>query len=309
MNSKKLLKNKGFVQFIIRLGIFIMLYVLAAYFYPDIKAYFFQKWTLFWNGYQALVIFYLILIFLYTKREKLLKLKPYKNSILQGIIFSALALFLLAVRFEPMAKFLGIENIFIVYFINFGLAAFFLFLAIFNLNFAFKKFFWELTTIISVIIVSYTLITIGPYYSELMVRPIQWGLELGLPYLLSDIQIIPISDGFILDFNEFRLNVLPACSGIYSFTAFTLLYISAVIFRKEQGKVNFLKAFCYWLIGVSILYILNIFRIFLITYLSKQVSQEFAIEYFHEYASSIFLLTLFIIYLYYVIPKIVEFKS
>lgn len=112
------------------------------------------------------------------------------------------------------------------------------------------------------------------------------------------------SKGLELSFNNFSVIIGSPCSGIESFATFLGLF--GLIFIVDMNKIDLKKYGIYFLIGLLITGMLNVVRISLIMLVGAFISQDFAINMFHENVGWILFVLFFGTYIYYVYPKLVN---
>lgn len=297
--------NKGEKSFYKRLLIFLVTSLLLTYFYIDIKEVLQHVQIEFNDSYLQYVFYFILVCIIFLKKEKLSKLKAYKNSVFFTLLFLILAI--LAVYIPPS---------FLTHYLNFpiaqsyittlALAQIFLFLAIFDFNFIRKKFAEE-----SLLILLISLIFIGfaftiQYFWGYFFWPLETTLNWLLPMFDPAAEMTAEANGFSVIFKKFHVNVGPPCSGIYSIIAFSILFFTALYFANQKNNLDLKKGLLAYSIALIILYILNIVRIIIIIMVGAYISQKLAIDLFHEYLSAIFLMTLFVIYLNKIFPKLIK---
>ena len=111
---------------------------------------------------------------------------------------------------------------------------------------------------------------------------------------------------FQIRFLDFNVYVGPPCAGVYSMATFTFLFITTLVFIRKKQKIDPFKTFFALFFGLLATFILNIVRVAIIVLVGGYYSPELAINLFHEYLSAIFLIALFMAYLYWIIPKLIE---
>ncbi len=300
-------ENRGQKWFLIRVAIFLTLYIAISFSFGTVKDLLNQSIITVNDGYYTFFIYFLILGFIYLRRDKLKNVFAYKNKLSQTVIFSLIAALFFYLPYEFLTYNFRIAPV-ISYFFLYGLGQFFLFLAVFNIPFVKHQFYEELM-IIALISIGYLAVPIyvEQYWTYFFI-PIKYGVASIMKLLNTPYQISDVENGFIVEFTNFRGIVGPPCSGIYSMTAFTFLYATSLSLMKKKHKINKTKATFAYLSGIVTLYILNIIRILVILHVGEYYSRELAMDLFHEYLSSIFLLGIFSIYLYFIIPKVCQKK-
>ncbi len=303
LNELETKQKEGLKGFIARSIIYLNLFFISSQFFSSYKSLLNQASITVNTGYSSFIIYFIIAIFLYAKRDKLLKAYSYKNKWLQTIGFALLAIILFSTPYTFLIDNFRIHP-YVSYFLLYGLGQMALLLAVFNFKFIFKYLQEEVLTLL-IIIIGFTSLTIVFEFSwTYFFAPIKAGTNLILSAFVSDFTLENVDGGFIITLGDFSGLVGPACSGIYSLAAFTFIYFSGIIFLRGDKDINKLKAVLYYAAGITALYLLNIIRIVIIMYIGGRYSPELAIELFHEYLSSIFIMILFMVYIYKVIPKI-----
>ncbi len=299
----KIKLTKGKKAFLIRLVVFLLAYGLVSFFYQEIKELFGQPYYKVNENYLSKFIYFLIILIIYLQRKKISKLKSYKNSILQTLIFGILAAGFFAIPPENLMV-AGIPHK-IAYFILYGFGQLSIFFAVFNTKiFSLKYLQEEILFAICILIGILTTHFIVNGFWPIFFTPLAWTLRAVLPLMAEDTHITTLENGFGVKMNEFIVEVGPPCAGIYSLIAFSLLFLTAIYFSKEKYHFDSKKTIIAFLAGLAVIYTLNIIRIALIIFIGAHFSQALAINLFHEYLSAIFLMATFIIYLNYIIPKL-----
>jgi len=300
-----LFKKKGFRQVMIRLAIFIALYLLILFFHADFTDYFYGYIFGVNDGYTPYLIFAVLGVFGFLRWEIIKSVKSYKNSLLQTLVFGGIAMGIFVTPVKFLVTEWGINPVgsyFIPLFTGFS----FLFLAVFNLKFI--KLFLQELIILALIILSYimTQVLIEGFwiYSS---KAITYTLSICLPWISDN--VIVNSDTLNIQLEEFSVFIGPPCAGIYSMTAFTLLFVTSLLLMRKWRDIHYFSALLVYLGGLIVVFLLNIVRVMIILYVGAYYSRELAIDLFHEYLSAIFLLGLFTLYLYFIVPKISSLKK
>ncbi len=304
----KKIKSKGLKQFIIRLVVFLGVYLTISRGYGWFKELLNQKEITVNDGYLSFIIYFLIIIFIYARRDKIKEISAYKNNIIQTVLFSIGAVIMFVLPYTTIAQAVQLNET-VLYFLFYGIGQFFIFLAVFNLDFFTKKFNEEILIILLILIMSAaTPILIEIYWAYFFI-PIKFGVETALSILPADVAIDTTGQGFKVQLGSFSGSVGPTCSGLFSMSTFTFLFVTSLVLLKRQNKISKLKTAIAYFSGIFILYLLNIFRIIVIMAVGAFYSQKLAIDLFHEYLSSIFLMGIFIFYLYKIIPRLTVGKK
>ncbi len=305
---KKLLsllqKNKGYF---IRLTLFLTLYGLIFHYHPDITARLYGYHTESYQPYFIYLFYPILGIFTLVKWKEISSMKPYKNSLWQTILFSLLALIIFLIPVKGwLLQYYHVQNViplqFIYYFPMF-LGYTCLFIGLFNFNFV-RRFESELFLLIytaCLYLVAEVLIEkFWFYFSDTILA----ALGSFLPLISKTVVVDPSQ--LMVKMEEFSVNIGATCSGIYSLTTFSFLFVTSLVLIHKKANIKKLQAFIAYIIGLGILYALNIVRIAIIITVGAFYSPDLAIELFHEYLSAIFLIGLFLLYLYHVFPKIIK---
>lgn len=296
-------KNKGLKGFAIRLVIFMGIFLLTSFAMPYFKALINQDYYSVNQGFSSFMLYFIILIFLYAKKEKIKKSYAYSNKLGQTIGFALLSVLFFLIPFQSLVINFHLEPL-IANYLLFGAAQFCLFLSVFNYNFPLKYMQEESLLIVLIVLGSLAMPLIIEETWTYFFEPIKLGVR-GMLALVSDnYEVSNMENGFFVQLEEFRAGVGPSCSGIHSLGAFTILFFTSLIFLKGDREVIKPKAAGIYIAGLAILYFLNMIRITILLYVGAYISERLAIDLFHEYLSSIFLMSLFLIYLYFFIPKI-----
>jgi len=304
---QKIKKNKGFRNFLIRMSIFFLLFGTISAFYTDLKKLLDQATIIKNDSFTSFIFYFIVFLAIYINKDKIYKIKNYKNKIIESTIFIILAILCFIFPYELLA-YKNIVHPTIAYFLFFCFGQFFLFIAIFGIIFIKKLFQTEILITLLIIMINISLILFIENSWNLVYPVIEIGMK---PFIkISNIpyEIETLKSAFQINLKDFSGIVGPSCSGIYSMTAFFILFLASLMLLSQKVKINKLKAVIAILSALILLYILNILRILTIVYIGAYYSPELAINLFHEYLSAIFLMGLFIIYLQYVIPKLIDKK-
>ncbi len=122
----------------------------------------------------------------------------------------------------------------------------------------------------------------------------------GLPYTLNPAQ-------FSLSLNGFAVTVGASCAGIQSLTAFTALFVLAILLMRKNGAViDTKKSLLFYLGGFILVYVTNSLRVLSILLVGALYDQKFAINSFHSSIGAVFFLIFFVIYIGYCLPRMVK---
>lgn len=302
---KKNLKNKGVRVFFVRLALFFVLFIVIFKGLPDITKIIYRYRVDNYQPYFLYLMYPIVLLFVILRWNKIKDMRYYGNNLLQTLLFTILAAstFLLPLK-NVFLAFPDIPHQFIYYFpLMIGFS--FLFIAIFGLKFV-KEFSSELFLVVylfALYLVSQVLIEVyWMHFSKIIL----YALGFILPFISKSVSIVPAE--LLVKMENFNVNVGAPCSGIYSLVTFLFLFIASILFLKDKSRINVPRATIALVVGLILVFILNIIRIAIIIYVGAFYSEELAINLFHEYLSAIFLLGLFILYLYFVFPLIIKKK-
>lgn len=122
----------------------------------------------------------------------------------------------------------------------------------------------------------------------------------GLPYSLSP-------ERYSLSLNDFAVTVGASCAGIQSLTAFTALFILAILLMRRNGAhINVKKSLLFYIGGFVLVYIMNSLRVLSILLVGALYDQQFAINSFHSSIGAVLFLLFFVVYIGYCIPRMVK---
>jgi len=291
--------NKGYF---VRLGIFLVLYGIIFKYHSSLTEYLYGYETKSFQPYFIYILYPILALFTIVKWKNISAMKPYKNKLWQTIVFLILGT---AILLSPLKQLLlkysdAVPHEFIYYFPMFA-AYSSIFVGIFNIKFI-KKFESELFLLIYVVllyIVSEVLIEkFWVYFSGTILS----ALSYILPLFSNTVKIDPSQ--LMVSMNDFTVNVGATCSGIYSLTTFSFLFVASIMMIRKTSKIDTLKTIVALLAGLVMIFILNIVRISIIVSIGAFYSPDLAMNLFHEYLSAIFLIGLFVFYLYLIFPKI-----
>lgn len=179
-----------------------------------------------------------------------------------------------------------------------------LFLGIFGPAFLFrfvKRFIKEILTcaILSVVFVIgiFNFWNLWPYFSRGVLESVKFLLS----FTFSKVEhILPIT----LVVNDFAVSVAKACSGLDSLFMFIALF--TLIGLVDYKKIDFVKYFIFFPIGMLGTYLVNILRVYLLIVVGVTISPELALTLFHTYAGMIMFIIYFAIFLKIVYKKILK---
>ncbi|MBD3360778.1 hypothetical protein GF366_03175 [Candidatus Peregrinibacteria bacterium] len=304
-------RNDGAKYFGLRLLLFFVIYSLVSIYYSSYTGSFLGYVFNNVDAYLSYLVFPLLLAFTYFKWKEIKKIKPYGNSLWQTILFAVIAVLIFNI---PITTIVSIESgggnneisfPFIAYYIQLILAFISIFLAIFNLRFV-KKFKLEII-ILAFAIFLYIFAQIlversWEKFSYLITYSLSYILPLFTKFTFVDLETFSVR---MLDFSVY---IGPTCAGIYSMITFLFLFVVTLVLVNKHKNIDAFKAAIALLLGIAAVFVLNILRVATIVLVGAYYSPILAIELFHEYLSAIFLIVLFALYLYFIIPRILEEK-
>lgn len=291
-------KNEGLKGFIIRFLIFITVFSIIFVAFPYYKDYLGQAIYLTNGGFYKFLFFFILIIFLIAQKKKIESSYPYKNKLFQTVFFIILAIILYSTPFTVLSKGLNIDPL-VSNYLLFSLATISLALAIFNTNFIFKYMQEESLKLLLLIMAFFSAPLIFKNLWTIIFTPIKWGINILSNFTLNQAILKPMEDGegLMVTLREFNVIVGPACSGIQSIIAFTILFFASLIFLKKDKEIDKKNTIKIYIFGIIALYLLNILRIGILIYTGAYISEELAIDLFHEYLSSLIFLVIFMIFL------------
>jgi hypothetical protein len=304
MQKTKLKKQNGLRNFFIRLAAFITIYTLVSIFHLDILHGIYgieialsQPWLVF-------LVYPILIFFTVLRWDKLKKIPNYRNSILQTLGFGLIGLVLILTPTTHVIEYFG-KGPAVSYYLPLFLGHAAVFFSIFNLKF--KELFHDDLVVFGLVLLSYLAISVlidnyWQFFSSLIIKV----LVILVPLMSPD--AIINADTFFVNVEGFSVIVGPPCAGIYSMVTFALLFGMSLFFLGKSKKIKKMKAFIAFLLGIFAVFIFNIIRVIIILAVGAFYSQDLAINLFHEYLSSIFLLAIFTAYLYFVIPRVSGIK-
>jgi exosortase/archaeosortase family protein len=298
--KKELLENPGIRSFLIRLAIFLLIYTVISIYHPFIIQRYHYYLIEVTDKWLFLIMYPILFFFIFLRWSVIKEIKPYKNSPSETLLFLIAAVITFITPVRDLVLEGGFDPITAV-FLPVYLSYVFLFLAVFNMKFVHK--FSKEIKFAAIILFSYLFINVLiDEYWELFSGVIVWGLDKVLPLIDESTRVNP--DNFNIVMKGFSVYVGPPCAGVYSIVTFVLLFGLAVNLAKRNNKIHKLKAFFAFVSGICLVFLFNIIRVGIIVYVGAFHSPELAIELFHEYLSSIFLIFIFAFYLYLVLPRI-----
>jgi len=293
--------QKGFKQFLIKSGIFILTFLAIQLILIVLESGILPEELCFIADVdigKALLLTAMIFIFL--TKDKLKNLKSYNFEILSCGIFGILSLICFS-SYNILKSFIvsnpiyATENLVLFYSLKelpliFG--TLFLFLSIFGLSFSkdfFKQFKNKIGICLIVFVSSLTLIIqfqkLWLYFSKTIAYIVNFLLDLTFNSKLFFSGNTPN-----LGISNFIVNIGKPCSGIDSMMMFIFLFV--FIAGYDWIKFNKRKLIPLFFIGTIGVFFVNVLRIYLLITIGAFISPTFAIGFFHSNASMI----LFLIY-------------
>ncbi len=289
-------------QYIKRLFIFFVIYTFGGWLYVAVNWHWYHVQIVYIEKYITLLVFPFLLIFTAIRWSAIQQPILFKRNIVALLMSS---LFAVLIFFIPLNKVLGNhhELTAVICFIIFYLLNCALFIAIFGLRFV-NLFIAELvlmsTTYVVYLFFGALLLYYWRYFSFLIIKILALVFPLISPEISFDVARYNVT------FNSLNVNIGPVCAGFYSLVSFTLLFAVTLLLVKKYRKIRYVQAVGAWITGLAILFILNILRIIIIVIIGGWWSAPVALNFFHEYVSAIFLILLFLLYVYYVLPRITQ---
>lgn len=302
------LPSKNILRFII----FCLVYFLINYFYPVFTSKILGYSFSIQDAFLVYIFPLTVLALLLMSRTKNEKEADLKQDLTQTIVFLIITLAILATPavkplIEQVVKGDIKSNplIIVIYYAQLIAGNFFLFLAVFNLGFI-KKLRVESALLP---------LPIALYIGTQFLVENQWkvfssiimkALGVILPFFSKSVYLNP--ENFNIKVEKFSIFVGPPCAGFYSIATLILLFCLSMAVVSRTRKIQKMRALISLLVGLVLVFILNIIRIAIIILVGAYISPDLAIKIFHEYLSAIFIIALFMIYLYKIIPKITQPK-
>lgn len=129
--------------------------------------------------------------------------------------------------------------------------------------------------------------TLWPYFSSGVLQSVHALLSLTSKQVL----VIPPRTLIV---NNFAVNIESACSGLDSLFLFFSLYILiALLDYKELNKVKMLLMMIPAALG---LYLVNIFRVYLLVIIGAYISRNLSVQLFHTYLGMLFFILFFFLF-------------
>ncbi len=317
---KKLRKNKGLHQFIIRSGIFAAI-VFGIYLF----VFLYFRHTQFFLRYLAIAgefyfpfltglrksdflnaVLFTGVLFILWNRDTILKLKTYKQDKKQTIIFGILAIlsqilhytFKYWIRTNPQQALQHtLLMTLIKYFFNISFIVL-LALAVYNIKFFkdhFNKFGKQIPIFTALIIVYFFLIQFFQGIWKLLSNFVATSLYYMLKLTFDNVYMRPAMEtGPRLGVGNFIVGISQECSGIDSLLLFLSLYAALLVLDwKRMNKKRMLILLVPGIIG-TIAY--NLIRVYLIMLVGILINPKFAIDVFHTNVGWVLFLGFFMLF-------------
>ena len=131
------------------------------------------------------------------------------------------------------------------------------------------------------------------------------GVLISIKFLLSlTFSNVEYIKPFTLSVNNFTVSILQACSGLDSMFMFSALYTFVVL--VDHKKLNIKKLFLMYPIAALGMYLVNIFRVYILIVIGATLSPDFALRMFHTYAGMVLFILYFGLFWKFVYLKILE---
>lgn len=287
--------SKGFKQFLLKTGIFVLLFILfsALIGINLYSAKLLYEFGIYIYGRVGYILLFSIAGFILLYRNKLLSLERQKYR-LKDFLFLLLSFALLGGFYFLEINISKIEstipNMILTHLL--GVSIFiFLFLGIYGLNFTgsfLKKFRKEVLYFVIFGIITGSLMDIvwssWPYLSFLVLKINSFIFDiLNINYQIIQPDIIRVG--------SFAAKIGEACSGVYSIFLFTALYLFIVF--VDWKRINKKKAASLFLPAVMGAFLINVLRVMALLLIGGFVSKEVAMGLYHSYSGMIFFLIYF----------------
>ncbi|MEA3248339.1 MAG: archaeosortase/exosortase family protein [Nanoarchaeota archaeon] len=294
--------SKGFKEFLIKSGVFVMLFIAIQLIMMGIVA----KTTLpgelklYAMDDLAEAVLFMLVIFIGLNRNKILKIKSYTVGIWTR--FVSLAVIIVGfIGYFHYKQFL-LENLgltashiylftAIEYLILFTIL-FFLLVLVFGFNFC-RDFFKENKLGLVLVLIGTAFVYHLIQLFQSLWKPVSIFVGDSVVYILNlfgTANFYYVNELPIIKLNDFAVGIAKTCSGIDSVLLFTGLYLG--ILAWDWKLLNKKKVISMFFVGVLGAFALNIIRIVLLILIGVYISKDFALQTFHTNASSL----LFIIY-------------
>ena len=287
--------DKGFKQVLIKLGIFLGLFILISLIIGQkiVASSLLYGFKIFIYGGMGKILLFSVLGFVLLYRKKLFEIKYYKYE-LKNLIFllisfiSVIGFYILELNISLVS--VSLINIILIHLLFLSMFVFLGF-GIFGLEFAkdfFKKFKKELLYFLIFGIIVYSLMNfvwkLWPYLSAIVLKIVYFLLKL----VSNNVEII---EQATLRLGSFSAKIGEACSGIYSIFIFSGFYLFAVLL--DWKKLNKIKAGLIFIPAVLGAFFVNVLRVFLLFIVGDSFSEKLALGLYHSYVGMIFFMIYF----------------
>lgn len=168
-----------------------------------------------------------------------------------------------------------------------------------------SKFKYELILMVGIIIPLAAAQLITEYYWKYSSMVTFSALKFLVPLTQLPYTLTP--SNFAVTLNGFSVIVGASCAGIQSLTAFTALFVLALLLlRKNGAAINTKKSLFFYILGLAIVYLTNSVRVLLILLVGALYDREFAINSFHSSIGAVLFLFFFVLYIGYCLPRMVK---
>jgi exosortase/archaeosortase family protein len=242
-------------------------------------------------------------VFAILRWKEIKNMPSYKNNLLQTLGFLVLGFVFVLIPVRHFIEKFPENSYFLFYYPPIIIGLILIFTGVFNIKFV-KRFSSELM-VVPYMFFAYAMIQviINSWWMH-FVDGIIYILGLILPLITKSVFVDPGEALVVME--GFYAKIGPPCSGIYSLVSFLFLYLASMYMLAKKHKINWMKSAAALLAGLAFVFILNIFRIIILIAVGAYYSKELAYNLFHEYLSAIFLIGLFVMYLYFVFPRIIK---
>jgi exosortase/archaeosortase family protein len=310
---KEVFSHRGFVEFLIKSCVFILLLTLELFYVVSHEnliavntAWFSLNLFGFGTNTPIRLIIFAVLAFALLAKKKLLSVKeiPFRPvlSIVFLVVSVAFTWLLKTFRAAIGSDSLLIQNHFVIMFLmKFLLPTMLLltlFIAVFDIKtifFILKKLKKEISLCIGFTVVYYFLLSIfenvWPFFSSTVVFFVSFLLKLNGWQVVSNM-VDPESPSLAV--NNITISIGKPCSGIDSQILFITLF--AIVLFIEWERINKFKAFGILVPGLIGMFIVNIIRIYLLYVVAVNVSVDFALSSFHSNIGWVLFVIYFILF-------------
>lgn len=187
------------------------------------------------------------------------------------------------------------------YYFQIVVANFFLFLTVFGWNF-FRRYLKELLLILFAVFLYMSAQLLVSAHWSFFSNMIVFSLSKILPFFSSESFVN--FENFNIRVKDFSVYIGPPCAGIFSLLTFVFFFAISSVFMSDGRRFKWLRFFAAFFVGLVAVVLLNLLRITIILMIGGYVSKVLAIDLFHEYLGALFLVLVFFVYIYYVIPRL-----